>query len=176
MRIFGGLLAVVLIALAAVMFLQREDVERSLDAVRTVAVELREEGVQGAAFDRRLAERVLESLDELAADPERIGGRVDELKTVASTAAAWAAAADSPSLELRVAVALRTAASELREYGARRSPRALELARRQLEEARAALAGDVITSGPADSIRDRLDNLQQSQRERELEVAEELAN
>jgi len=174
-RIFGGLFIVILLALAVTMYLQTKDVQSSFGAVKTIASDLREEGVEGHVFDRRLAERTVASLEDMVAFPDRIPDAVDDLKTISATAAAWAQAAPSPSIELRVAVALRSAAGELRSYGLRPSDRQLSNASRHLREARSALSGEQISNDPTGAVRDRLENLHRSHREKELELAEELA-
>jgi hypothetical protein len=174
-RIFGALFIVVLLALAFTMYLQQKDVESSFKAVRAVATDLREEGVEGSTIDYRQAERMISALEALLEYPDRIPEAVDDLRTIAATAASWAQAAASPSIELRVAVSLRSAAGELRSYGLRPSERHLINARGSLDQARAALAGDDVTVDPTGAVRDRLNNLQRSHREKELELAEELA-
>lgn len=175
MRIFGGLFIIVLLAVAVTMYLQSQDVQSSFTAVKSVATDLREEGVDGRAFDRRLAERTLASLEAVISYPDDIPRAADELRTISSTAAEWAQSAPSPSIELRVAVALRAAADELRSYGLRHSDRNLSNAGRYLREARAALEGEGISSDPTGAVRDRLENLQRSQEEKILELGEEMA-
>ena len=174
MRVFGALFIAVLLAMAAVLYLQREDTEASLHAVSSVAADLREDGVSGRALDPEMAARMVVSLQALVDHPEEIPNHVDDLKTVATTTAAWAAAARSPSTELRIAVSLRSAAGDLRSYGVQPSQMSLSSARRNLEAARGALAGDPVGTAPTDAVRDRLENLQRGQQERYQEVQEEL--
>jgi len=174
MRIFGALLIVVLLAMAAVLYLQREDTAASLHAVSSVATDLRENGVSSRALDPEMAARMVASLQELLDHPEEIPNHVEDLKTVAATTAAWADAAASPSAELRTAVALRSTAGDLRSYGVRKSQMSLSSARRNLEAARAALAGEPTGTAPTDAVRDRLENLQRGQQERYQDVEEEL--
>lgn len=176
MRIFGLLLIVVLIALAAVLYLQRETARASFQAVRTIAADLREEGVAGRRFEPELATRMASSMQELIDHPEGIADHRDELATIAATAASWAEAAPSPSVALSVAVALRAAAADLRGYQASSTATSLDSAQRNLVRARATLAGEPIGASPVDAVRDRLDNLQSAQQERTQEVEEELAN
>jgi DNA-binding TFAR19-related protein (PDSD5 family) len=77
-------------------------------------------------------------------------------------------------------VAIRTAAGELRGYAIRPRSTGLDAARRELERARYALTavdteGSVAPSGlVTEGVRDRLHNLEMSQKERALEVEEEL--
>ena len=181
MRISGVLILVVLLAMAAVVFLQTRSVSTSQEALSVMATDLREEGVDGAAFDAERARRIIAELERLIADPDAIPNHVEDLKTIADTAGRWAAGAASPSPELHVAVALRTAAGELRKYGVTPSTSSLDRARRELERARDALvvrvSGDGTTAPSGlvtEGVRDRLHNLEAAQKERELEVEEEL--
>jgi hypothetical protein len=173
-RIFGGLFLIVLIAMATALYLRTESVKSSFDAVSSVASDLREEGVEGRSFDRRAAQRMVESLSALVAAPGGIRDSVEELRAVSATAAAWAAAAPSPSLELAVAASLRAAAGELRSYALRPSTDQLRSAKRHLDDAQTALAGVGLRRDPTDAVRDRLGILQQSRREHLLEFDEKL--
>ena len=174
MRIFGLLLIAVLIALAAVLYLQRESATSSFDAVRQIATDLREEGVAGSRFDPALAGRMVTSMQLLVDHPEAIADHVDELTTIAATAASWAEAAPSPSVALTVAAALRAAAGDLRAAPSSAAPASLSSARRHLDRARAALAGEPIGTSPVDAVRDRLENLQSGQQERAQEAEDEM--
>jgi hypothetical protein len=174
MRLVGTLVIVILIALAAVLYLQRESATSSFRAVRTIATDLREEGVAGRRFEPELATRMASSMQELIDHPEGIADHRDELATIAATAASWAEAAPSPSVALSVAVALRAAAADLRGYQASSTVASLGSAQRNLDRARAALAGEPIGASPVDAVRDRLDNLQSGQQERAQEVDEEM--
>jgi hypothetical protein len=177
MRVSGVLMVGVLIAAAFVLYLTSRDATESLDAVATVSADLREEGVAGRPLDRTAAQRMITAMEALVAAPDTISGHVDDLKSFTETAAAWAQAAASPSPELKAAVALRSAAGELREYSIHPTPTPLTKARRYLDDARAALAGEGVGEGPGlatDAVRDRLQNLQRSQQEQQQELAEEL--
>ena len=174
MRIFGLLLIAVLIALAAVLYLQREDAASSFEAVRTIATDLREEGATGRRFDPELAARMASSMQLLVDHPEAIADHSDELATIAATAASWAEAAPSPSVALTVAAALRAAAGDLRAAPSSVAPASLSSARRHLDRARAALAGEPIGTSPVDAVRDRLENLQSGQQERTQEAEDEM--
>lgn len=162
------------------LYLAGRDATSSLDAIATVATDLREEGVTGRALDHDLARQIISAMEDLLVSPETVPDHVDDLKTFAATAAAWADAAPSPSSELRVAVALRRAAGELRTQALSPSTVHLMRARRYLDVATDALdfagtgAGGPGPGLATDAIRDRLENLQQSQQERYQEVDEEL--
>jgi hypothetical protein len=181
MRVSGALILVVLISMAVVVFLQSRDISSKQDALAIIATELREEGVDGVAFDRQRATEIIGLLERLIAEPDQIDGRTDDLKTISATAAGWAAGASSPSAELEVSVALRKAAGELRTYAVRPSATSLDRARYQLGRARTALssepggAGTTETSGlVTDGVRDRIQNLEMSQKEKALELEEEI--
>jgi len=181
MRISGALILMVVLVMAVVVVLQSRDVERTQDAVAVISTELREEGVAGASLDRDRALAVIAVLEGLVHDPDAIASHVDDLKTIAGTAATWAAGAASPSPELHAAVAIRTAAGELREHAVRPNPRRLAAAQRELDRARQALtvaasgSGTTAPSGlVTEGVRDSLHNLEASQKERELEVEEGL--
>lgn len=183
MRISGVLILVVLLSMAVVVILQSRDISSKQEALAIMATELHEEGVEGVPFDRAKATEIIVFLEGLIVDPESISRRTEELKTIAATAAGWAAGAASPSTELHVSVAIRTAAGELRSYAVRPAATALSRARHQLDLARQALvstgggAGTEIPSGMiTDGMKDRLHNIEASQRERMLEVEEELGN
>jgi hypothetical protein len=174
------LILTTLIAVGYMLYLTGRDATSSLDAVAAVATDLREEGVTGRALDRDLALQMVDAMDNLLATPDTIPDHLDDLKTFAATAAAWADAAPSPSSELRAAVALRKAAGELRSQATRPSTVHLMRARRYVNVASDAIrfgGGGPGGPGPGlatDAVRDRLDNLQQSQQERYQELDEEL--
>ena len=146
-----------------------------------VASTLRESDVDASTLDRRTAAEIISAMGVLQAEPETISDHLPELKVFAATAASWAEAAATPSAELHVAVAIRRAAGELRAYAVTPSDVYLLRARRLLAAARSTLEGG--GGGPGDgpgltvgAVRDRIENLQQSERERLQEVDEELRN
>jgi len=169
------LLLGVLIAAAIVLYLQTERATTGLEAVEQVAVQLREPGVVGVAFDHDGAARMVDALQMLLEAPDRIGDHVDDLRTFGETAAAWARQAPAPSPELRAAVALRGAAAELRGYAVDGDAGQLTRAQRELDRARGALAGEPASGTAAtEAVRDQLDNLQRSQQEQLQRLDEEL--
>jgi hypothetical protein len=179
-RISGALFVALLMAVGYMLYLTARDATSSLDAITAVATDLREEGVRGRALDRDLALQMIDAMESLLAAPDTIRDHVDDLKTFAATAAAWADAAPTPSSELRAAVALRRAAGELRGQALTPSTAHLMRARRFLGVATDALefAGNG-AGGPGpglatDAVRDRLHNLQQAQQERYQDLDEEL--
>ena len=166
-----------LMAVGVMLYLNSRDAVSSLDAVATVASDLREEGVAGQALDRDLAHQMVDVMEDLLAAPDTISDHVEELKTFAASAASWADAAPSPSSDLHAAVSLRQAAGELRAYALDPTVAHLMRARNHLESARTALYGEGTGSGPGPglatgAIRDRLENLQQSQQEQQQELDE----
>ena len=180
MRISGAFFITILIAVGYMLYLTAKDTTSSLDAIAVVATDLREQGIEGQALDRDLAYQMVAAMEDLLAATDTIPQHVEDLKTFAATAAKWADAAPSPSAELRAAVALRRAAGELRTQAMSPSTVHLMRARRYLgvavdalEYARSGAGGP----GPGlatDAVRDRIDNLEQSHKERYLEVDEEL--
>jgi hypothetical protein len=179
-RISGALFLVLLIAVGYMLYLSARDATSSLDAVATVATDLREEGVTGRTLDRDLARQMINAMDSLLVAPDTVRDHVDDLKTFAATAASWADAAPSPSTELRVAVALRKTAGELRSHALTPSTVHLMRARRYLQAAEDALESTAMGAGGAgpglatDAVRDRLENLEQSHQEQYQELDEEL--
>ncbi len=181
MRVSGILILVVLLAMAVVVVLQSRSVTATREALTVIATDLREDGVDGVDFDSDRATRIIGAMETLIADPDTIPNQVDELKTIAETASRWAAGAPSPSPALHASVAIRSAAAELRSHAVSPSSVTLDRARRDLARARQALAvgaagdGTTAPSGLAtEGIRDRLHNLEAAQKERALEVEEEL--
>ena len=167
--------------MAVVVFLQSRDVTAKREALTMIATELREEGVEAIRFDRDRAFALIAELEALAADPEALPNHVDDLKTISETAAGWAAGAASPSSELHASVALRAAAGELRGHAVRPTSTGLDKARRKLGEARHALTTPVVDDGTTspsglvtEGVRDRLQNLEAAQKEKVLEIEEDL--
>ena len=174
MRATGVLLIVVLLALAVVMLLRSQEVTRSEAAVTRAATAIREEGVASEAFDRAAASRAVTDLAAVArgereADP-------GELAAIAARAARWAQGAPTPSAELTAAVAIRTAADELRQFALHGGDAHRSAARRALMRARDALAGGGSAGGggSVQGVRDRLQNLEQSEREHLQDLDEAL--
>lgn len=174
MRFLGSLLLIVLIAAAVVMYLNARTARESMEAVHDIALTLREEGVSGLALDPRTAALTVTALEELLAQPDRIPDRSAELAAVAAVAAAWASGAEVPSGELRFAVAVRSAADELRAYALRPSRLRLGAARGHLDRARAVLEG-AGGGGAVGGLRDQLENLDRARQEQHQRLEEELA-
>lgn len=166
MRIGGLLLVVVLVAAAVLFYLHGKSAQEDLHAVSSISTKLREGGVEAHALDPAEARSFVRRLESMIAAPDTIEDSRDALRMIAARAASWAAAAPSPSPELHAAVALRSAADELRTYGVRGGEGRLDEARRQVEAARRALSGEAPVERPTDALRDRLQNLQRGQQER----------
>jgi hypothetical protein len=178
MRASGALLIAALLAAGYALYLNGRDATASLDAVTTMADGLREERVAGRSFDTQAAASMIAAMEELVAAPDTIGDHIADLRVFADTAGSWAAGASSASLELHVAVSLRTAAGELRAHALDPSDAHLARARQKLDSARASLAGednpDRRPGRATDGLRDRLENLQQSAEEQRQSVDEAL--
>ena len=180
MRISGGLFVVLILAVGFVLYLTGLDVTSSTDAVKAVASDLREANVEGADFDRDQATDMIDAMAMRLGAPELLADSVEELKTFAAAASAWARAAE-PGEELHAAVLIRRAAGELRAYALQPDDRHLMRARRCLEAARSTVDGHGhgpgVDGGPGlavGAVREQLDNLEQSQRERHQEAEESL--
>ncbi len=178
MRLSAAILVVALLAAGVILFLQGRSAREDLDAVRRVATDLRERGVEGRALSPEDAERAIAALEPLLSDREAAAVHLDELAGIAASAAAWAQAAPAPSWELRVAVALRGAADDLRSWAVRGDERRRARARSRLSEARRALearrTGEPPAGGATRGIQDRLDNLQHAADEQMQELDEAL--
>lgn len=180
MRISGGFMVTALLAAGFTLYLTGRDTSSTSDAVATVADELREQGVTGQSLDRETANRMATVMDGFLDFPDTIGDHVDDLRIMAETAASWAAAADSASRDLHIAVSLRSAAGDLRAYALGPSQVKLARARRHLDQALSSLEGGATEDGAhppsmaTDALRDQLHNLEQAQREQRQQVDEAL--
>jgi hypothetical protein len=175
MRLSGAFILVLLFALAIVLMLRAREVEHVEDDLQRMVPNLMESGVQGEVMSHRVARDRIEELEGFCHSPNGMVDRVARLREVVAEAASWAAGAPSPSPELSAAVALRAAADSLREYALHPSDGVLRRAENQLAEARDALdGGDRPTALSTDGLRDRVRNIEQSQREklRDLEEAQ----
>jgi len=166
------LLIVVLMAVAVMLYLGSHDASESIDAVERVADSLREAGIDGQAIDMDAAKRIINELELLMLNPAVIADNVNGLREVTAIAASWAKDAPSPSPQLHLAVSIRAAADELRNYGMSPSETTLNRAKRYLADAKLALAGETGATGPTDAIRDQLHNLDRSIQEKYQEVNE----
>jgi hypothetical protein len=161
MRSVLGLVGL-LIAMAIVLMLAARQTHRSVRAVNAPIPSLRED-VRPQAFDRTAAESAVNRLEELVdapAPPEA------ELVAIRDTAAGWAAATQPGTGEYRGAVKIRQAADALLE-AVRGDATGRATARRLLADAHEAMENPAAMPGGAvGAIRDQLENLQQSQREK----------
>jgi hypothetical protein len=169
MRSVFGLIAL-LIAMAVVLMLAARQTHRVMRQANAPIPSLRE-NVAPRPFDRAAAESTVSQLESLIDEP---APGEEELLGIRETAAGWAAATQPGTGEYRCAVKIRQAADAL--LGAGRGDDAGRTnARRLLADARAALASPAARPGGAvGAIRDQLENLQQSQREK-IEDAERQA-
>ncbi len=180
MRISGGFMVTALVAAGFTLYLTGRDAGSSFDAVTEVADELREEGVTGVALDGETARSMVTVMGGLVEFPDSISDHVADLRIMSETAASWAAAAPPASRELHIAVRLRSAAGDLRDYALRPSQSLLMRAGRRLEQAQNSLDGSLQGDGTpepqlvTDGLRDQLQNLEQAQREQQQQVDEAL--
>jgi hypothetical protein len=180
MRISGGFMVMALLAAGFTLYLTSRDATSSIDAVTAVADGLREQGVEGQALDGETARRMVAVMDGLVESPDSITDHIDDLRIMVDTAASWAAASPPASRDLHIAVSLRSAAGDLRAYALRPSQSLLMRASRRLDQARSSLdgaSGCDEAPGPhlvTDGLRDQLQNLEQAQREQQLQVDEAL--
>lgn len=158
-------------ATAIVMLLRGREVTEAQRGVTRVADGLREQSVTPEKLDHRRARRLLAELEQVANGFDTLSA--DELEAAARRAAAWAEAASTPSSELTAAVALRSAANDLRRHVLDGNEAHRASARRHLARARRALEGDTATTS-MQGVKDRVENLQESQREQYQQLDEAL--
>jgi hypothetical protein len=166
MRWQGSLFLLVLFAAAIIMILRGKEMESGLEGVASVTAGLREQNVQGRLFDPDAADLMIDAMEMLIQNPDKIELHIEDLREYAATAASWADAAASPSYELTASVALRSAAGELRSYAVSPKRHHLDKARMLLDAALGAIEGDAPIGDTASGLRDRLNNLQQSHQEK----------
>ena len=152
-----------LIAMAVVLSLTASHARRSMEVAGSVST-LLPESTTPLPFDARAAATMLDALErwlEAAHPPE------GELRRAAETAGGWVAGSAPGSGSHRAAVKLRGAAVALLGPGGDgRRPRREE-ARQHLDEARRSLTGDgTAPQGAVEGLRNQLENLQHTQRER----------
>ncbi len=162
MRATGILLVMVLIAAAVVLMLRSREAVEAERSVNRITAGVHEEGVKGVEFDRQAAEDVMARLETMAKDQGDLTAA--ELEEVTRQAAQWAEGAPTPSAELTAAVGIRSAAGELRQLLLDGDGMHRRSARRYLARARRALSGDTARGG-VQGVQDRLQNLQQSEKE-----------
>jgi len=172
MKITGAAFLVLLIAVVIVMILKVKEVEHVRDDVARMVPYLEEEGVEGRTMRHRDALDRIREMEDLCSTPSRIASSVSRLREVAEEAAGWAAGSPAPSVELTASVALRAAVVALRDYAVRPSDRTLARAKSELLDAKSALEGFEPTTTTTDALRDRLKNIEYSQRERLQEIEE----
>jgi len=172
MKVTGAAFLVVLIAVAIVMILKVKEVEHVRDDVQRMVPHLEEQGVKGKTMRHRDALDRIREMESFCATPSLIETSVPRLREVAEEAAAWAAGSPAPSVELTAAVALRAAVGAMRDYAVRPSDRSLAKAKTELVDAKSALEGFEPTTTTTDALRDRMKNLDYSQREKLQEMEE----
>jgi len=166
---------VVLVAAAIVLYLNGRAATSDLAAVERAATGLRTGAVEPRSLDWQDARRAISYMEELIADPSAIEGSLSRLEEIARDAASWAEGSMSGSAELHAAVSIRAAADELRAYATDGRDEHLARARIRLERSGATLSGSGgAPSGTMTGLKDRLDNVEQSQRERMLELNDAL--
>lgn len=154
-----------LIAVAIIVFLFSHQAKKDMQAVRTVTL-ASTENVEAQAFDGDAARALIDRLRSLLEAPTL---PADELRQAAGTAASWAAGTRSGTAEHHIATCLRSAAVELMAAGPGAEDTHRVAARRHLDSA----AMTTVTNRPPDAvtgIRDQLQNIQSSSRQRSLET------
>jgi len=164
----------VLLAAGIVLYLNSRSASSDFRAVDQAATNLRTGRVEARSFDRGAAQRAVRTMERLLADPSSIAAAADDLRAIAGEAASWAEGVPSGGAQLHAAVSIRTAANELQAFATDGRRSHLERARSRLEAAKRALAGEPTAQGPVAGIQDRLDNLEQSQREQMQELNDAL--
>jgi len=164
----------VLLAAAVVLYLNSRSASSDFKAVNETATKLRTGRVEARSFDRSAAIHAIRAMERLIANPSSIAAADDDLTTITRAAASWAEGATSGSAELHTAVSIRAAANQLRSYASDARENHLQRARSRLESAKRALAGEPGAQGPVAGIQDRLDNMEQSQREQMQELNDAL--
>lgn len=154
-----------LIAVAIVMYLFSHQAKKDMQAVRTVSL-TSTENVEARAFDPEAARALLDRLRSLLDAPTPPAA---ELREAAGTAASWAAGSRSGTAEHHIATNLRSAAVELMAAGPGAEDAHRAQARHYLDNAAMA----AVSNRPPDAvsgIRDQIQNIQTSNRQRNLET------
>lgn len=154
-----------LIAVAILVFLFGQHAKKDVQAVRTVTL-TSAENVEARDFDADGARAMLARLRSLLDAPAL---PAEELRRAAGTAASWTAGTRPGTAEHHIATCLRSAAVELLAAGPLAEDAHRVAARRQLDSA----AMTAVTDRPPDavtSIRDQIQNIQSSTRQRDLET------
>ncbi|HPC82727.1 MAG TPA: hypothetical protein P5234_05015 [Thermoanaerobaculaceae bacterium] len=154
-----------LIAVAIVVYLFSHHAKEDMQAVRTVTL-ANTENVEARAFDPDAARAMIDRLRSLLEAPSLPAG---ELRQAAETAASWTAGTRPGTAEHHVATSLRSAAVELLAAGPGGDDAHRLAARRHLDSA----ARTAVTNRPPDAvtgIRDQIQNIQSSSRQRQLET------
>ncbi|HPW54722.1 MAG: hypothetical protein KA072_03470 [Thermoanaerobaculaceae bacterium] len=154
-----------LIAVAIVVFLFNHQAKKDLQAVRTVTL-ASSDNLDAHTFDAGAARALSDRLRSLLEAPFL---PADELRRVADTAASWAAGSHSGTAEHHIATCLRSAAVELMAAGPGADDTHRVAARRHLDSAATTTtthrSPDAVTG-----IRDQLQNIQNTSRQRSLET------
>jgi hypothetical protein len=165
MRSVLGLVGL-LIVMAIVLLLAARQTHRAVREANAPIPSLRED-VPPRPFDRAAAESTLARLDDMVDEPVLDEG---ELAGIRDTAAGWAAATQPGTAEYHTAVKVREAADALLD-AAHGNDAGRATARRLLGDARRAMENpSAMPGGAVGAIRDQLQNLQQSEREKLQDV------
>ena len=160
-------LVVLLVVMVVVLVVSSRQAHQSTDAVRTVSIGLGEQ-IATVPFDQAQARRLVTRLSDLCTTEELPG---EELRQAAATAAGWAAGLTPGSAEHHLAVKARGAAGELLSASTSLTDPHRNNARRLLAEAVAPAGrpgGNI--PGAVGGLRDQIENLQNSEREKLQEV------
>ena len=160
-----------LIVVALIMLFFARKATHDMDAVRTVTLAL-PQTAEPKPFDAQAASRLAMRLRELLSVPEL---PVDELKQASALANAWAAGARPGTPGHHMAVQIRSAAVELLAASTSLDDQHRVAAKRYLDNTGSPQysSGEGSPANPLQGIRDQMQNLQNTERQRYQDTAKD---